>query len=139
MLLIGAATSSLTGVSTQFGTDDMRIFSPSLGLRIIEDRHTSEHIADMLKEICEEWGILPSLVVSDNASNALGSSLRLADFVDEYIGTSLTHFSTLASYIAAGVCSDLSDEDLLAPESHKLEPDEDIRLKVAEAMTHEPE
>ena len=78
----------MIGVSTQFGTDDMKIFAPSLALREIEDRHTIENISDMLKEIVSSWGIVPSLVVSDNASNALGSSESLANYSNNIIGFS---------------------------------------------------
>ena len=85
------------GVSTQFGTNDMRIFAPALGLRQIHERHTSANIADMIKQIItEEWEIIPSLVVSDNASNALGSSEQVIDFVDELMGSyrrSISRFS----------------------------------------------
>ena len=117
------------GVSTQFGTEDMRIFSPSLGLRLIEERHTSDNIGEMLEEICEEWGILPSLVVSDNASNALGSSEQLANFVGGFVDE-----------IIAGLDSGEDPaESVSNPESHKLPANEDVRVKVAEAMRHVPE
>lgn len=88
------------GVSTQFATDDLRIFAPSLGLRQILDRHTSENIAEMIKDIViKEWEILPSLMVSDNASNALGSSERVVDFVDEMMGSSLFLFLLLRFFM----------------------------------------
>lgn len=47
--LLAYAIAYNAGVSTQFGTEDMRIFAPALGLRQIHERHTSANIADMIK------------------------------------------------------------------------------------------
>lgn len=69
----------ILGISTQFATEDMKIFAPSIAVCEIHDRHTIENLGEILEQVCEKWGIVPSLSVTDSASNALGSSQKLVD------------------------------------------------------------
>lgn len=62
---------SFLGITAHFGVDN-EFFSITLGVYQSNERHTSEHIAEMLLQTCTEWGIdkdKVSAVVTDNAAN----------------------------------------------------------------------
>lgn len=90
----------IVGISTQFATADLHIFAPSIAVREILDRHTAENVGTMLKEVCDEWGILPTLSVTDSASAALGSSEMLADYTADLLCSTLSYFVFLLIFQA---------------------------------------
>lgn len=50
----------------------INIFNGTLGVILLEDRHTSQNLADELKKLCNEWGIQNeniTAVVTDNVAN----------------------------------------------------------------------
>lgn len=62
---------SFLGITAHFGVGN-EIFSITLGVYQSSERHTSEHIAEMLLQTCTEWGIdknKVSAVVTDNPAN----------------------------------------------------------------------
>ncbi|CAH1113868.1 unnamed protein product [Psylliodes chrysocephalus] len=62
---------SFLGVTAHFGAN-IEFNSVTLGVYELDMRHTSEYIAEMLLNICKEWGIKNdqvSAVVTDNAAN----------------------------------------------------------------------
>ncbi|XP_046975191.1 E3 SUMO-protein ligase ZBED1-like [Vanessa cardui] len=69
---------SFLGVTAHFGEGN-DIFAITLGVYESNDRHTSEHISDMLLKTCSEWNIdndKVSAVVTDNAANMQCANLR---------------------------------------------------------------
>ncbi|KAF2889618.1 hypothetical protein ILUMI_16555, partial [Ignelater luminosus] len=62
---------SFLGITAHFGVGN-ELLSITLGVYQSNERHTSEHIAEMLLKTCTEWGIdrdKISSVVTDNAAN----------------------------------------------------------------------
>ncbi|XP_039949753.1 zinc finger BED domain-containing protein 4-like [Bactrocera tryoni] len=62
---------SFLGVTAHFGVGS-ELFSITLGVSQSNERHTSQHIAEMLLNTCDEWSIDKdqiSAVVTDNAPN----------------------------------------------------------------------
>lgn len=62
---------SFLGVAAHFGID-IELFAATLGVYELNQRHTSEYMADMLIKTCQEWGKHKENltdVVTDNAAN----------------------------------------------------------------------
>lgn len=62
---------SYLGVTAHFGIG-IEYHSITLGVYHLDERHTSEYIAQMLTKTCEEWGLCTdqvTAVVTDNAAN----------------------------------------------------------------------
>ncbi|KAF2897468.1 hypothetical protein ILUMI_08708 [Ignelater luminosus] len=65
---------SFLGITAHFGVGN-ELLSITLGVYQSNERHTSEHIAEMLLKTCTEWGIdrdKISSVVTDNAGHRFG-------------------------------------------------------------------
>ncbi|KAF2881919.1 hypothetical protein ILUMI_24249 [Ignelater luminosus] len=65
------STRSFLGITAHFGVGN-ELLSITLGVYQSNERHTSEHIAEMLLKTCTEWGIdrdKISSVVTDNTAN----------------------------------------------------------------------
>ena len=60
--------------------EEQNLFSGTLGIFILDSRHTAEYLAGELKSICKEWGIADdqiTAVVTDNATN-IKKSIEIA-------------------------------------------------------------
>lgn len=79
----------MVGISTQFATEELQIFAPSIAIVELHERHTIENIGHILIEVCNQWGIVPTLSVTDSASNALGSSEMLVDAAEDRLTRTL--------------------------------------------------
>ncbi|XP_076048272.1 E3 SUMO-protein ligase ZBED1-like [Oratosquilla oratoria] len=64
-------TKSFLSVTAHFTSPEWELKSKLLATKSLMVDHTSENIADALKEICEEWDLLEKVccIVTDNASN----------------------------------------------------------------------
>lgn len=64
-------TKSYIGLTGHF-IDQRKLKSIVFGVRKLDHNHTSEYISQILKEMCDEWGIKPNkipVIVTDNAAN----------------------------------------------------------------------
>lgn len=62
---------SFLGVTAHYGID-IELCSVTLGVYELDERHTSDYLAEVLLKACQEWGIDPenvTAVVTDNAAN----------------------------------------------------------------------
>lgn len=127
------------GISTQFATEDLRIFAPAIAVREILERHTIDNIYDILKNVCDEWAITPSLSVTDSASNALGSSEKLVDEAADRLTRTLHTLSPLLLIEVFRQKTSDEDEDEVNPDAAKQQADEEFQDKVLGAMKMMPE
>lgn len=80
---------SFLGVTAHFGVET-ELFSVTLGVYELDQRHTSQYIAEMLLATCQDWGLDKehlTAVVTDNAANmvkavelAFGKSKHISCF-----------------------------------------------------------
>ncbi|XP_022823347.1 zinc finger BED domain-containing protein 1-like [Spodoptera litura] len=97
---------SFLGITAHFGEGN-DIFAITLGVYESNDRHTSEHISDMLLNTCTEWNIdndKVSAVVTDNAANMV-KAVDLA-FGKKHIPC-FAHTLNLVAQNAIQQCADL--------------------------------
>lgn len=112
----------------------MRIFSPTLGLREITEHHTSDDIANMLKDIVfSEWKLAPILLATPARSlqcfqrshcvqlcfNLLICRLQLADTMLED--------------------PEMDDEIIVSPEGFKQDANSKVATLVRSAVVQFPE
>lgn len=64
-------TKSFLGVTIHFGEND-KIYSATLGIYELDERHTANYISEKLEFVCKEWGVANenvTAVVTDGADN----------------------------------------------------------------------
>lgn len=68
------------GVVIAFITDDWMYHSVALGATPVDVRHTAHNIRSAVCDVLDEFGVVPTVFVSDNASNQVKCNDLLADW-----------------------------------------------------------